>query len=184
MEEIVSFDSSSLPTSPYHFSTYEFPSGTKSSDTNTVAQPPPCPLSEAPPFLVQEQKHNLPSIKTHGSVPTPECSPTTSVTEVSSPRTPHSHTSSVASAPSSAYAPSTTCGGHGTEVPSIRAAYKISVRKKKSFHRNSWTPSLTVGAATPVPAVPPVPMTTGLARSPLVSSGLSKPPDVAGCSGA
>ena len=184
MEEIVSFDSSSLPTSPYHFSTYEFPSGTKSSDTNTVAQPPPCPLSEAPLFLVQEQKHNLPSIKTHGSVPTPECSPTTSVTEVSSPRTPHSHTSSVASAPSSAYAPSTTCGGHGTEVSSIRAALKLSVRKKKSFHRNSWTPSLTVGAATPVPAVPPVPMTTGLARSPLVSSGLSKPPDVAGCSGA
>lgn len=41
---------------------------------------------------------------------------------------------------------------------SIRAAYKLSVRKKRSFHRNSWTPSLGSGTdSSNVPAVPFLP---------------------------
>lgn len=34
-------------------------------------------------------------------------------------------------------------GNADRENSDIRAAYKLSVRKKKSFHRNSWTPELT-----------------------------------------
>lgn len=172
---------SSRPTSPspYQFSSYEFPSGTTISDFRSKIERPPCPLSGSPHFSPQEQKHTLPSITTRGSVLSPECSPTTSVTEVSSPRTPHSHTSSVASAPGSAYTPSISSGlsVHVADTPSIRSAYKLSVRKKKSFHRNSWTPSLTGGSSTPVPSIP---LAAGPTRSPLVSSSLSKPPDTAG----
>ncbi|THG98745.1 hypothetical protein EW145_g7374 [Phellinidium pouzarii] len=51
-------------------------------------------------------------------------------------------------------------------ISSIRAAYRLSVRKKKSFHRNSWTSSPS--QHTLQAAVPPIP-------SPLSSSGSRAP---------
>ncbi|KAI5122635.1 hypothetical protein M0805_008721 [Coniferiporia weirii] len=51
--------------------------------------------------------------------------------------------------------------GAYTQVPepisSIRAAYKLSVRKKKSFHRNSWTPSLSTSSPYTTALGPPTP---------------------------
>ena len=47
---------------------------------------------------------------------------------------------------------------------SIRTAYKLSVRKKKSFHRNSWTPSLT---SPPLPS----PSSAGAGIAAFVSTG-------------
>ncbi|KAI0266541.1 hypothetical protein BC834DRAFT_133555 [Gloeopeniophorella convolvens] len=48
--------------------------------------------------------------------------------------------------------------GTGSSAAAIRAAYKVSVRKKPSFHRNSWSPGLHG-----IP-VPPLPTSTVPAR--------------------
>ncbi|KAL5522537.1 hypothetical protein ACEPAG_8553 [Sanghuangporus baumii] len=128
---------------------------------------------------ISDSKYAAPMISTNGinlATPSsplpPEISPTAETTsESTSPRSeyaprtpggssggPASYTHSTAPSISSLYA-----------VPesSIRTAYKLSVRKKKSFHRNSWTPSLVPANATSTshPPIPNVP-------SPLSVSGL------------
>ncbi|KAH8105589.1 hypothetical protein DFH11DRAFT_1481780, partial [Phellopilus nigrolimitatus] len=90
----------------------------------------------------------------------------------SDPSSPATETTSESVSPRSEYAPHTPASypsGHmhsGTSIgsssgayapvpesiSSIRAAYKLSVRKKKSFHRNSWTPSLS--SLAPHPPMP------------------------------
>lgn len=136
-----------------------------------------------------QPQHPVPSISTNGFNPKAPSSP------LSSEMSPTAETASESLSPRSEYAPRTPSSSAGGPVhpgapyshhssaasvssvcgpsseSSIRAAYKLSVRKKKSFHRNSWTPSLTSAIAPPVSAghsgtrTPPVP-------NPLSSSGL------------
>ncbi|KLO19373.1 HD-domain/PDEase-like protein [Schizopora paradoxa] len=120
------------------------------------------------------QRTTLPSISTQGIrsfLPTGSIlSPLESSSSASgsprseyAPRTPASGTSSIGVGANG----SSVCGSvNGSIEPSanasIRNAYKLgSIRKKKSFHRNSWTPSpssLSNYAAFPLPIpVPPSP---------------------------
>lgn len=102
-----------------------------------------------------DQRASLPAISTQGirsfTPSTSILSPLESSSSASgsprseyTPRTPASGTSSVGVEPQG----SSVCGSsvNGANEPnataSIRAAFKLgSIRKKKSFHRNSWTPS-------------------------------------------
>lgn len=108
----------------------------------------------------QHQQRQLPVLSTQSIT---RCSSIASPFECSSPTT-----SSTAASPRSEYTPRTPASGNsafvigtstasvvGTLEPnaSIRAAYKLSVRKKKSFHRNSWTPSPS-SLSSPYPAFP------------------------------
>ncbi|KAI1784861.1 HD-domain/PDEase-like protein [Ganoderma leucocontextum] len=87
-------------------------------------------------------------------IPTP-VSPTSSGCpprlELQTSSDPHSRAPSVASTvPSTTASVSSVCSITNEATAAIRAAYKASVRKKKSFHRSSWNPSPT--AFTPVPS--------------------------------
>ncbi|TBU38768.1 HD-domain/PDEase-like protein [Dichomitus squalens] len=84
---------------------------------------------------------------------------------------PHSRAPSVASTiPSSA---GSLCSMTSEATAAIRAAYKASVRKKKSFHRASWNPSPTSFTPVPSPLSHAAPAAFGLGqgRSPVSPGG-------------
>lgn len=78
---------------------------------------------------------------------------------------------------SSTSTPRTPAGENGSGT--IRGALKLSVRKKKSFHRNSWTPSLGQSASPPLPMpLPGASALRGLFEPPLPNGPSEVPPAV------
>lgn len=161
----------STTTSPYR-------NTTNTSSNNTHPLPPAIGI---PTFTTPDYSLASPTGTSGGGSPSPSASP--SPRSEFAPRTPGGR--SVFSSSTSTYGSGgygsingSTNGSHvsggdtgtgtgaGTDA-SIRAAYKLSVRRKKSFHRNSWAPG------PPPPPVPPLPqsaMGTGSGSGNMVNS--------------
>ncbi|KAI0367692.1 HD-domain/PDEase-like protein [Pilatotrama ljubarskyi] len=147
---------------------------------SSIALAPSTSSSSSTPSQYESCESSLPSPTfspilepTSGPHPPSSPSPPLSMSGSLPPRlelstaTPHPRAPSVASTAHSASAASVFSITNDATA-AIRAAYKASVRKKKSFHRSSWNPSPTAvsALAQPLPSVP-----SALGRSPVSPAG-------------